>query len=52
LLHVRPLRSDDFDPLFAVAAEPLIWEQQPATDRYKPEVFRELLMRRWLPALR
>ena len=40
LLHLRPLRSDDFDALFAVAADPLIWEQHPARDRYQPEVFR------------
>ena len=39
LLHLRPLRSDDFDALFAVAADPLIWEQHPARDRYQPEVF-------------
>jgi RimJ/RimL family protein N-acetyltransferase len=40
LLHLRPLRGDDFDALFAVAADPLIWEQHPARDRYQPEVFR------------
>jgi RimJ/RimL family protein N-acetyltransferase len=40
LLNLRPLRSDDFDALFAVAADPLIWEQHPAKDRYKPDVFR------------
>ncbi len=40
LLGLRPLRSDDFDALFAVAADPLIWEQHPARDRYQPEVFR------------
>jgi N-acetyltransferase len=40
LLHLRPLRSDDFDALFAVAADHLIWEQHPARDRYQPEVFR------------
>ena len=40
LLHLRPLRSDDFDALFAVAADPLIWEQHPARDRYQPDVFR------------
>ena len=40
LLHLRPLRSDDFDALFAVTADPLIWEQHPARDRYQPEVFR------------
>jgi RimJ/RimL family protein N-acetyltransferase len=40
LLDLRPLRADDFDALFAVASDPLIWEQHPASDRYKPEVFR------------
>jgi RimJ/RimL family protein N-acetyltransferase len=40
LLDLRPLRSDDFDALFAVAADPLIWEQHPARDRYQPDVFR------------
>jgi RimJ/RimL family protein N-acetyltransferase len=40
LLQLRPLRGDDFDALFAVAADPLIWEQHPARDRYQPEVFR------------
>lgn len=40
LLHLRPLRSDDFDALFAIAGDPLIWEQHPARDRYQPEVFR------------
>jgi hypothetical protein len=40
LLQLRPLRSDDFDALFAVAADPLIWEQHPARDRYQREVFR------------
>jgi RimJ/RimL family protein N-acetyltransferase len=40
LLGLRPMRSEDFDALFAVAADPLIWEQHPARDRYQPEVFR------------
>ncbi len=40
LLTLRPLRPDDFDDLFAVASDPLIWEQHPANDRYKPDVFR------------
>ena len=40
LLELRPLREDDFDALFAVGSDPLIWEQHPARDRYKPEVFR------------
>ncbi len=41
LLELRPLRSEDFDRLFAVAADPLIWEQHPASDRYQPSVFRQ-----------
>jgi len=41
LLELRPLRADDFDPLFAVASDPLIWEQHPARDRYREDVFRE-----------
>jgi N-acetyltransferase len=42
LLELRPLRPEDFDALFAVASDPLIWQQHPAWDRYKPEVFRTL----------
>jgi RimJ/RimL family protein N-acetyltransferase len=41
LLELRPLTSADFDELAAVAADPLIWEQHPCHDRWKPEVFRE-----------
>ena len=41
LLEVRPLKSEDWESLFAVASDPLIWEQHPANDRYKEEVFRE-----------
>jgi RimJ/RimL family protein N-acetyltransferase len=39
LLELRPLRAEDFDDLYAVAADPLIWEQHPNKDRYKREVF-------------
>jgi len=39
LLHLRPLTPSDFDALFAVASDPLIWEQHPHSDRYKKEVF-------------
>jgi len=41
LLELRPLRPEDWESLFAVAADPLIWEQHPARDRYQEEVFRE-----------
>jgi len=42
LLELRPLRPEDFDGLYAVASDPLIWEQHPASDRYKEDVFRVL----------
>jgi RimJ/RimL family protein N-acetyltransferase len=41
LLELRPLRPEDFQDLYAVAADPLIWEQHPSKDRYKKEVFKE-----------
>jgi RimJ/RimL family protein N-acetyltransferase len=40
LIELRPLRPEDWDDLFAVASDPLIWEQHPESDRYKEEVFR------------
>jgi len=40
LLRLRPLQPEDWDALFAVASDPLIWEQHPNTDRYKEDVFR------------
>jgi RimJ/RimL family protein N-acetyltransferase len=39
-LELRPLRAEDLHDLYAVAADPLIWEQHPAKDRYKAEVFK------------
>lgn len=40
LLELRPLRPEHFQDLYAVAADPLIWEQHPSNDRYKEEVFK------------
>ena len=39
LVELKPLRADDYQDLYAVAADPLIWEQHPVNDRYKEEVF-------------
>jgi RimJ/RimL family protein N-acetyltransferase len=39
LLELRPLRADDFDALFRVASDPLIWEQHPDHDRHQRPVF-------------
>lgn len=41
IIEVRPLRADDWEELYAVASDPLIWEQHPNSDRYKAEVFRK-----------
>jgi RimJ/RimL family protein N-acetyltransferase len=38
LLTLRPLRADDHDELYAVASDPLIWEQHPE-NRNEPAVF-------------
>jgi RimJ/RimL family protein N-acetyltransferase len=40
LLGLAPLRAEDFDALYAVASDPLIWAQHPSSDRYKEDVFR------------
>jgi hypothetical protein len=40
LLAIRPLRPEDFHDLYAVASDPMIWEQHPIRDRYKEEVFK------------
>jgi RimJ/RimL family protein N-acetyltransferase len=38
-VRLEPLRAGDFDALYAVAADPLIWEQHPNKNRYQREVF-------------
>ena len=40
LVELRPLMPEDWDDLFAVASDPLIWEQHPESDRYKEDVFK------------
>ena len=42
MVHIEPLSAEHYDALFAVASDPLIWEQHPAHDRWRPEVFRKL----------
>ena len=39
-IELRPLAPEDWHELFAVASDPLIWEQHPENDRYKEDVFR------------
>jgi RimJ/RimL family protein N-acetyltransferase len=40
LIELRPLTPEDWNDLFSVASDPLIWEQHPESDRYKEEVFK------------
>jgi RimJ/RimL family protein N-acetyltransferase len=39
LLELRPLRAEDYHDLYAVACDPLLWEQHPCKDRHREEVF-------------
>lgn len=39
LVQLTPLSIDDFEVLYAVASDPLIWEQHPNPDRYQRAVF-------------
>lgn len=39
-LLLRSLQADDWEGLFAVASDPLIWEVHPARDRWQESVFR------------
>jgi RimJ/RimL family protein N-acetyltransferase len=40
LLELRPLAETDFEDLFTVASDALIWEQHPESNRYQKDVFR------------
>lgn len=44
LVHARPLRAADFDGLYAVAADPLLWAQHPQQDRHQQDVFRRFFL--------
>lgn len=39
LLHLRPLKPEDYSTLYTAASDPKIWEQHPNSDRYKKDVF-------------
>ncbi len=39
LVELRPLRSEDYEDLYAIAADPLIWEQHPVTNRHEQGSF-------------
>ena len=39
-LYLRPLKPDDWEAVFAVASDPLLWALHPAHDRWQEPVFR------------
>jgi RimJ/RimL family protein N-acetyltransferase len=40
IVRLVPLGTDDFERLYAVASDPLIWAQHPNPDRWQRDVFR------------
>jgi RimJ/RimL family protein N-acetyltransferase len=41
LVILRPTVPEDWDAMYAVASDPLIWEQHPANDRWEEREFRK-----------
>lgn len=41
LVLLRPLRANDYAELARAGSDPLIWEQHPERERWKPELFRK-----------
>lgn len=39
VVELRPLGANDFERVFSIASDPMIWEQHPVRERYKREVF-------------
>lgn len=39
IIKLIPIKIEDFEILYNVAKDPLIWEQHPNPDRYKKEIF-------------
>lgn len=42
IVRLRPLTVGDFDGLYAVASDPLLWTLHPASNRYQRPVFQKL----------
>jgi RimJ/RimL family protein N-acetyltransferase len=41
LIELRPLREADWEPLFQIAADSLLWKQHPNHNRHEADVFRK-----------
>jgi RimJ/RimL family protein N-acetyltransferase len=40
-IELRPLKKADFENLYAVSSDPLVWEQHPHRERYQRSVFED-----------
>ncbi len=40
IVNLYPLMEEDFEEVYAAAADPRVWEQHPSKDRWKKEVFK------------
>ena len=40
IVKIQPLKVGDFEKLYEVASDPLIWEQHPNKNRYQKEIFK------------
>lgn len=45
LVVLKPLQKEDFDTLYKVASDKLLWEQHPNNDRYKKEIFEDFFQK-------
>jgi len=43
IINLVPLKEQDFEDLYTVASDPLIWEQHPNKNRYQKDVFKTFL---------
>lgn len=43
-IKLIPLKETDFEELFTIASDPLIWKQHPNNERYKKEVFQNFFI--------
>jgi RimJ/RimL family protein N-acetyltransferase len=43
-VRLVPLRESDFERLYQVASDPLVWEQHPNKNRFQKDIFRNFLM--------
>ena len=49
-LELHPLAPADFEALYAVAADPLVWEQHPERERFRRDVFEKFFRRQGVSA--